>query len=257
MEMIGIDVGGTGIKAAIVETASGELTIPRVRVPTPHPATPKAVVKATAELVAELPRDLHAGIGFPAVVLRGVVKTAANIDASWIDTEADTLFADELGRPLIIGNDADAAGLAEMRFGAGRGQAGTVLMLTLGTGIGSALFRDGVLVPNTEFGHLQVRGKDAERRAAASIRVSKGLSWHAWSKLLAEYLAVIDALLWPDLVIIGGGISKEADKFIHELPSRMKCVPALLQNQAGIVGAATLAAEAAQFTAPQASPGAA
>jgi polyphosphate glucokinase len=257
MEMIGIDVGGTGIKAAIVETTSGELTTQRVRVPTPHPATPKAVVKATAGLVAELPQELHAGIGFPAVILGGVVKTAANIDESWIETPADTLFADALGRSLTIGNDADAAGLAEMRFGAGRGQAGTVLMLTLGTGIGSALFRDGVLVPNTELGHLQVRGKDAERRAAASIKVSKGLSWHAWSKRLAEYVDVIDALLWPDLVIIGGGISKEADKFIHDLPSRVTCVPALLQNQAGIVGAAMLAAEAPGLTPQHASAGAA
>ena len=137
-----------------------------------------------------------------------------------------------------------------MRFGAGRGQAGTVLMLTLGTGIGSALFRDGVLLPNTELGHLQMRGKDAERRAAASIKVSKGLSWHAWSKRVAEYVDIIDALLWPDLVIIGGGISKEADNFIHELPSRVKCVPAALQNQAGIVGAAMLAAEAPRLTAP-------
>ena len=257
MEMIGIDVGGTGIKAAVVETTSGELMTERVRVPTPHPATPKAVIKATAGLVAELPRALHAGVGFPAVIIDGVVRTAANIDPSWIDTPADRLFADALGRSLTIGNDADAAGLAEMRFGAGRGQAGTVLMLTLGTGIGSALFRDGVLLPNTELGHLQVRGKDAERRAAASIRVSKGLSWHAWSKRVAEYVDIIDSLLWPDLVIIGGGISKEADKFIDELPSRVKCVPALLQNQAGIVGAAMLAAEAPRLTAPPASAGAA
>jgi polyphosphate glucokinase len=257
MQMIGIDVGGTGIKAAIVETATGELATARVRVETPHPATPKAVVKATAGLVAELPPALGAGIGFPAVILGGVVKTAANIDASWIDAPAGRLFADALERRLVMGNDADAAGLAEMRFGAGRGQAGTVLMLTLGTGIGSALFRDGVLVPNTEFGHLQLRGKDAERRAAASIKVSKGLSWQAWSKRLAEYVDAIDSLLWPDLVIIGGGISKDADKFIHELPSRVKCVPAALQNQAGIVGAAMLAAEAAQLTAPHASAGAA
>jgi len=257
MEMIGIDVGGTGIKAAVVETTSGELVTERVRVPTPQPATPKSVAKATAGLVAELPRALHAGIGFPAVIIEGVVRTAANIDPSWIDTPAEKLFADALGRSLAMGNDADAAGLAEMRFGAGRGQAGTVLMLTLGTGIGSALFRDGVLVPNTELGHLQVRGKDAERRAAASIRVSKGLSWHAWSKRVAEYVDIIDALLWPDLVIIGGGISKEADKFIDALPSRVKCVPALLQNQAGIVGAAMLAAEAPRLSARPASAGAA
>jgi len=257
MEMIGIDVGGTGIKAAVVETSSGELTTARVRVETPHPSTPKHVVKATAGLVADLPRDLHAGIGFPAVILSGVVKTAANIDASWIDAKADSLFADALGRPLMVGNDADAAGLAEMRFGAGRGHAGTVLMLTLGTGIGSALFRDGMLVPNTELGHLQLRGKDAERRAAASIKVSKNLSWHAWAKRLAEYVDEIDRLLWPDLVIIGGGISKEADKFIHELPLRVTCVPAALQNQAGIVGAAMLAAEAAALTQPGVSAGAA
>ena len=255
--MIGIDVGGTGIKAAIVETTSGELKTARVRVETPHPATPKAVVKATAGLVADLPRDLHAGIGFPAVILGGVVKTAANIDQSWIDTPADTLFADALDRRLVIGNDADAAGLAEMRFGAGRGQGGTVLMLTLGTGIGSAIFLDGALVPNTELGHLQLRGKDAERRAAASVKETKGLSWHAWSKRLAEYVDEIDALFWPDLVIIGGGISKDADKFIHELPSRVKCVPAELRNQAGIVGAAMLAAEAARLTAPKAATGAA
>ena len=257
MEMIGIDVGGTGIKAAVVETTTGELTTARVRVETPHPAVPKHMIKAARGLVADLPPELHAGIGFPAVVLSGVVKTAANIDPSWIDVDADAAFTEALGRQLVVGNDADAAGLAEMRFGAGRGQAGTVLMLTLGTGIGSALFRDGVLLPNTELGHLQLRGKDAERRAAASIKVSKNLSWHAWSKRLAEYVDEIDRLLWPDLVIIGGGISKEADKFIHELPSRVKCVPATLQNQAGIVGAAMLAAEAAQLSAPRASAGAA
>jgi polyphosphate glucokinase len=257
MEIIGIDVGGTGIKAAVVETSTGELTTQRVRVETPHPAVPKAMIKATAGLLSDLPPELHAGIGFPAVILGGVVKTAANIDSDWIGTVADVAFADALKRPLVIGNDADAAGLAEMRFGAGRGQAGTVLMLTLGTGIGSALFRDGVLLPNTELGHLQLRGKDAERRAAASIKVSKNLSWNAWSKRLAEYVDEIDRLLWPDLVIIGGGISKEADKFIHELPSRVKCVPAALQNQAGIVGAAMLAAEAAQLTSPHAKAGAA
>ena len=257
MEMIGIDVGGSGIKAAVVETTTGELTTPRVRVETPHPATPKAVAKATAGLVADLPRELHAGIGFPAVILDGVVKTAANIDASWIDTPADTCLPTRWGARSWSATTPTPPGLAEMRFGAGRGEAGTVLMLTLGTGIGSALFRDGVLVPNTELGHLQMRGKDAERRAAASIKERKGLSWHAWSKRLAEYVDAIDALLWPDLVIIGGGISKDADKFIHELPSRVKCVPAALQNQAGIVGAAMLAAEAAQLTAPHVSAGAA
>jgi polyphosphate glucokinase len=252
MQMIGIDVGGSGIKAAIVETTTGELVTPRVRVETPHPATPKAVVKTTAGVVGDLPRELAAGVGFPAVVIEGEVHTAANVDPAWIGTHADTLFADAIGRPLIVGNDADAAGLAEMRFGAGRGELGTVLMLTLGTGIGSALFRDGVLLPNTELGHLQIRGKDAERRAAASIKERKGLTWRAWSKLLSEYLDAIDALLWPDLVIIGGGISKEADHFIKDLPSRVRCVPATLENRAGIVGAAMLAAEAARLTTPHA-----
>jgi polyphosphate glucokinase len=250
VKMIGIDVGGSGIKAAIVETATGELITPRVRVETPHPATPKAVAKATAKLIADLPPELPAGIGFPAVILGGVAKSAANIDAAWIGTAADTLFADTLGRPLIVGNDADAAGLAEMRFGAGRGELGTVLLLTLGTGIGSALFRDGVLVPNTELGHLQVRGKDAEHRAAASVKERKDLSWHAWAKLLAEYIEAIDGLLWPDLLILGGGISKDADHFIHWLPERVRCVPAALLNRAGIVGAAMLAAEAVHLTEP-------
>jgi polyphosphate glucokinase len=252
MQMIGIDVGGSGIKAAIVETTTGEFISPRVRVETPQPATPKAVAKATAGVVADLPRELAAGVGFPAVVIEGTVHTAANVDPGWIGTHADTLFADAIGRSLIVGNDADAAGLAEMRFGAGRGEMGTVLMLTLGTGIGSALFRDGVLLPNTELGHLQIRGKDAERRAAASIKERKGLSWNAWSKLLSEYLDAIDALLWPDLVIIGGGISKDADHFIKDLPRRVRCVPATLENRAGIVGAAMLAAEAATLTAPHA-----
>jgi polyphosphate glucokinase len=266
---VGCDVGGSGIKVAAVDVATGQLAGPRLRVATPQPSSPDVVVPTIIRTVRRALRDgglisgrspaipFSIGVGMPSVVIDGVTKTAANIDPSWVEYDLQSHLRAALKAPVYVLNDADAAGLAEMRFGAGRGQAGTVLMLTLGTGIGSALFRDGVLVPNTEFGHLQVRGKDAERRAAASIRVSKGLSWHAWSKLLAEYLAVIDALLWPDLVIIGGGISKEADKFIHELPSRMKCVPALLQNQAGIVGAATLAAEAAQFTAPQASPGAA
>jgi polyphosphate glucokinase len=256
MQMIGIDVGGSGIKAAVVETTTGELTTPRVRVETPRPSTPKAVAKATAELISALPPGLAAGIGFPAVILGGVAKTAANIDFRWIGTAADRLFADALGRPLTVGNDADAAGLAEMRFGAGRDEPGTVLMLTLGTGIGSALFRDGVLVPNTELGHLQLRGKDAEHRAAASIKERKGLSWQEWGKILSEYIDAIDALLWPDLIIIGGGISKDADHFIPELTARVRCVPAAMQNRAGIVRAAMLAAEAPALTAPSSIAGA-
>ena len=244
MKMVGIDVGGSGIKAAIVETDTGELATERRRVVTPQPATPKAVAAATALLVEELPAG-PVGIGFPAVVLHGQTMTAANIDPRWIGTQADLLFAAALDREVTIGNDADVAGLAEMRFGAGRGQGGTVLMLTIGTGIGSALFIDGQLVPNTELGHLEVRGKEAEKRAASSVKERKDLSWDDWSKRLAEVIEHLDALIWPDLVIIGGGVSKESAKFIPQLNARARCVPAALHNEAGIVGAALLAAEAA------------
>ena len=238
MELIGIDVGGTGIKAAVVETTTGELVTARVRVETPHPARPKAVVKATAGLVAELPAALHAGIGFPAVILDGVVKTAANIDRSWIDTQADSLFADALDRRLADrerrrcrgpGRDALRRG---PRAGGHRAHADA----RNGHRVGALPRRR----PAPEHRARAPAGAGQGRRAARRRvqGVSKGLSWHAWSKLLAEYVDALDALLWPDLVIIGGGISKEADKFIHDLPSRVKCVPAALQNQAGIVGAA-------------------
>ena len=244
MKMVGIDVGGTGIKAAVVETETGQLATERRRVLTPQPATPAAVAEATALLVEELPAGT-VGIGFPAVVLHGRTMTAANIDSAWIGTQADMLFAVALGREVVVGNDADVAGLAEMRFGAGRGQDGTELMLTIGTGIGSALFIDGQLVPNTELGHLEVRGKEAEKRAASSVKDRKDLSWDDWSKRLAEVIDHIDALIWPDLVIIGGGVSKESAKFIPQLNARARCVPAALHNEAGIIGAALLAAESA------------
>lgn len=244
MKMVGIDVGGTGIKAAVVETETGQLATERRRVLTPQPATPAAVAEATALLVEELPAGT-VGIGFPAVVLHGRTMTAANIDSAWIGTQADMLFAVALGREVVVANDADVAGLAEMRFGAGRGQGGTVLMLTIGTGIGSALFIDGQLVPNTELGHLEVRGKEAEKRASSSVKDRKDLSWSDWSKLLAEVIEHIDALIWPDLVIIGGGVSKESAKFIPQLNARARCVPAALHNEAGIIGAALLAAESA------------
>ena len=244
MKMVGIDVGGSGIKAAVVDTETGVLATERRRVVTPQPATPDAVAEATALLVEELPAG-PVGIGFPAVVLHGRTMTAANIDSAWIGTQADKLFAVALGRAVVIANDADVAGLAEMRFGAGRGQDGTVLMLTIGTGIGSALFIDGQLVPNTELGHLEVRGKEAEKRAASSVKDRKDLSWDDWSKRLAEVIEHIDALIWPDLVIIGGGVSKESAKFIPQLNARARCVPAALHNEAGIIGAALLAAESA------------
>lgn len=244
MEILGIDIGGSGTKAAVVDGDSGRLVTPRVRVPTPDPSTPKAVAKAAADLVRELSPGSPVGIGFPAVIVNGVAKTAANIDEGWIGTDAGSLFGEALGRPVVMGNDADAAGLAEMRFGAGRGEHGTVLLLTLGTGIGSALFRDGVLVPNTELGHLELRGKAAERRAAVSVKERKDLSWDEWSKVLSEYLELVERLLWPDLIILGGGVSKESEKFIGDLPDHLRIVAAELRNEAGIVGAALLAAEA-------------
>ena len=198
---------------------------------------------ATAALVDGLGEGGQAGIGLPAAVLDGVTKTAANVDKSWIDAPAEEIFATALGRPVMLMNDADAAGLAEMRFGAGAGVNGVVLMLTLGTGIGSALFLDGRLVPNTELGHLEIRGKDAETRASAAVRERRGLSWRRWAGRLDEYLDRVEALFWPDLVIFGGGVSKHADRFVPHLTSKVKVVPAALRNEAGIVGAATRAAE--------------
>ena len=237
--LIGVDIGGTGIKVGVVDARRGALIGERVRVETPQPAVPAAVVEATARLVAGLPRDAGpVGIGVPGAIVGGRVMTAANIDASWIGAEAARLFSEAVGRPCVILNDADAAGLAETRFGAGRGVKGVVLVLTLGTGIGSALFVDGVLVPNTELGHIEIRGKDAERRASAGARERRGLSYPTWAPLLEEYLRRVDALIWPDLVILGGGVSKKAEKFLPLLDVRPPIVAAALQNEAGIVGAA-------------------
>jgi polyphosphate glucokinase len=237
-EVLGIDVGGTGIKAAMVDVERGALVTERVRVETPHPARPDALAAATAALVDGLGGREAAGIGFPSAILNGVTMTAANVDKSWIGTQAEEIFRAALGRPVVLLNDADAAGLAEMRFGAGAGERGVVLMLTLGTGIGSALFLDGRLVPNLELGHLEIRGKDAESRASAVARERKGLSWERWARRLDEFLHRVDALLWPDLIIIGGGVSKRADRFLPFLNTRPRLVPATLHNDAGIVGAA-------------------
>ncbi len=242
--LIGVDIGGTGIKAGIVDSRRGVLVGDRVRVRTPQPADRAAVVAATAELVAGLGPDAGpVGIGLPAVIKSGHVEMAANLDASWIGAEAAELFGEAIGRPCVILNDADAAGLAEMRYGAGKGVKGTVLVLTLGTGIGSALFVDGVLVPNLEFGHIEIRGKDAESRASAGARERRGLSWKKWAPLLEEYLDTIERLVWPDLIILGGGISKKPDKFVPYLTTRAPIVTATLRNEAGIVGAGVRARE--------------
>lgn len=235
---IGVDIGGTGIKAALVDVERGELIGDRIRVETPQPATPESVVTATAGLIAALESPNPVGIGFPAPFAGGKVMMASNIDKAWVGLDATKRFAKEFDRPCAMLNDADSAGLAEMRFGAGRGQRGVTLLLTLGTGIGSALFVDGTLVPNTELGHIEVRGKIGEHRAAASVRETKGLSWSRWVERLNEYLDCVDRLIWPDLIILGGGVSKHAPKWLPKVEARPPVVAAQKQNTAGIVGAA-------------------
>lgn len=247
---IGVDVGGSGIKAAAVDVREGRLVSTRLRVATPVPATPDAVIASIARLVKRIQRsigrkDLPIGVDFPAVIREGRTKSAANVDAGWLDFPAEAALEKALGRPVALINDADAAGLAEMRFGAGVGHEGVVLVLTLGTGVGSALFFRGVLVPNLELGHMEIRGRDAERRSAAVARVRRGLSWKAWAADLEEHLQAIDTLFSPDLMIVGGGVSKNADRFLPRISIRPPIVPAKLRNEAGIVGAAMFAAERA------------
>jgi polyphosphate glucokinase len=246
---IGVDVGGSGIKAALVDLDTGELVSPRHRVPTPQPSAPAAVIASIARMVKKLEHEVvfgpevPVGVGFPAVVIDGVTKSAANVDPGWVDFDADRAMERVLGRPVHMVNDADAAGVAEMRFGAGVGRRGTVFLITLGTGTGSALFYNGMLVPNLELGHMEIRGRDAERRSAAAARVRRGLSWKAWAADLDEHLLAIEKLFSPQLFIIGGGVSKRADQFIPRLTVRAEVIPATLRNDAGIVGAAMAAAE--------------
>ncbi|HUZ38770.1 MAG TPA: ROK family protein [Streptosporangiaceae bacterium] len=242
MDVLGIDIGGSGIKAAPVDVSTGALTMPRVKVPTPQPAVPEAVADAVKGLVAGLGWSGPAGITFPGVVIGGVTCTAVNLDPAWVGRDARTLFGTATGLDVTVLNDADAAGVAEMRFGAGVDHRGTVLMLTFGTGIGSALFTGGLLVPNTELGHIEVRGRDAEKRASERARELHDLSWGRWAGRVDEYLDHLEALISPDLFIIGGGISRKADKFIPLLTSlRAQIVPAAMLNDAGIVGAALTA----------------
>jgi polyphosphate glucokinase len=245
---IGVDVGGSGIKVAAVDTATGQLVTDRLRVATPEPSTPEAIVASIGRLVKRVSATTKnttapVGVGMPCVVIGGVTLTAANIDQGWVGYEADNELTKVLKRDVTVLNDADAAGLAEIRFGAGKGVPGVVLLLTLGTGVGSGLFVDGRLVPNTELGHMEIRGRDAERRSAAAARVRRGLSWKAWANDLDEHLHAIDRILWPGLVILGGGVSKRSERFIPRLTMRPPVVPAQLQNDAGIVGAAIAAAE--------------
>jgi polyphosphate glucokinase len=239
--VVGIDIGGTGIKGAPVDLAAGDLTADRVRLLTPSPATPDAVAGVVAEVLLQL--DVHGPVGLtlPAVVRNGVVETAANIDDQWIGVDAADLFGSALGRNVGVVNDADAAGIAEMRFGAGKDRSGVVILVTLGTGIGSAVFVDGKLLPNTELGHLPLHDGDAEEWAAASVREDEDLSWKHWSQRLETYLELVERLLWPDLIIVGGGVSKKSDRFLPRLDLRTEVVPAQLLNNAGIVGAALFA----------------
>ena len=240
MTTFGIDVGGSGIKGAPVDVTTGELVRERERLPTPQPSTPDAVVAVVAELLREAEPG-RVGLTLPSVVVDGTALTAANIDPSWVGTDVRALVQEATGREAVVVNDADAAGLAEVRFGAARGVDGTVLVVTLGTGIGSALFRDGALVPNTELGHLELHGHEAEHRASDAARKRDDLSWEQWAQRLDAYLTHLDLLLRPDLVVLGGGVSKKAEHWLHLLDVRPPLVPAGLKNDAGIVGAALLA----------------
>ncbi len=241
MELMGIDIGGSGIKGAIVNTRTGELVAERYRLATPQPATPDAVGGVVMQLAQHFDWRGPLGCTFPAVVQQGIVRSAANVDKSWIDTPGETLLQQKTGHPVLLLNDADAAGIAEMAFGAGKGQPGVVMILTFGTGIGSAIFSGGQLVPNTELGHLEVRGKDAELRASAKVRKKKKLSWAEWAARVDEYLMRLEILFSPDLFIIGGGVSKRHEKFLPLLTRKTPVVPAQLRNEAGIVGAALAA----------------
>ena len=242
----GIDIGGSGIKGAPVDLEAGRLIGERHRIDTPQPATPEAVADAVADVVAHFSWEGPVGVTLPAVVKKGVAHTAANIDPSWIGTDADALFAKRLGRSvddIAMLNDADAAGMAEIRFGDPAARKGVVALLTFGTGIGSALFQDGKLVPNTEFGHIEVDGHDAEKKAAASVKDNHGLSYPEWATRVNRYLTVLENLIWPDLFIVGGGVSRKSEKWVPLLQIRTPILVASLQNNAGIVGAAAAAAE--------------
>ena len=238
MDAYGLDIGGSGIKGAPVDLDTGELTDERIKLDTPRPATPEAIVETAKKVVSQSGWDGPIGCGFPAVIKDGVAQTAANIEKAAIGFDFRQSLQKELDCPVSLVNDADAAGLAEMRWGAGREFEGVVLMLTLGTGIGTALFVGGQLVPNTELGHIELHGGDAEHYAAESARKRDDLKWKEYAGRLDEYVHAIENLLWPDLIIIGGGISKKSEKFIPRLTARTEIVPAQMFNQAGIAGAA-------------------
>jgi polyphosphate glucokinase len=241
MQVLGIDVGGSGIKGAPVDTDTGQLLADRFRIKTPRNAEPQPVGEVVAEIARYFKWNGPIGIGFPAPIKSGVAMMAANISEKWVGVNADDLFTKITGCECTMINDADAAGLAEMRFGAGAGQPGTVIMITLGTGIGTAIFYQGRLLPNTEFGHMEVKGMDAEFRASDAARQREGLTWRKYAKRLNRYLLQMEKLFWPDLFIIGGGISKDSNKYVPFLTIQTPVVTAQLLNEAGIVGAALAA----------------
>ncbi len=238
MNILGIDVGGSGIKGAPVDTIKGELLAPRYRIPTPEGAKPADMAAVVGEIANHFEWTGPIGCGFPAPVQQGVARTAANIDDSWIGTNAAKLFGKATGCPVTMINDADAAGLAEMGFGAGKGRMGVVMIVTIGTGLGTCIFSDGVLVPNTELGHIEIDGEDAEWNASDAARKRLDLSWKKWSRRFDRYLNTLEALFWPDLFILGGGASKKHRKFFHYLTVEAEVVPAETLNEAGIIGAA-------------------
>jgi len=244
----GIDIGGSGMKAAPVDLAVGELVAPRYRIDTPQPAAPEPMADVVKQLVEHFEWSGPVGVTFPGVVRHGVTHSAANVDRSWIGTDADALFTAAAGCEVHVVNDADAAGLAEVRYGAGKDRRGVVLLLTFGTGIGSGLFVDGVLVPNTELGHLEIDGHNAEQRAAASAREREGLSWKAWAGRVQRYLETVVMLFSPELVIVGGGVSRRTEKWLHHVDVAVELVPAAMENEAGIVGAALVGAMPAPVT---------
>ncbi|XVX21734.1 polyphosphate--glucose phosphotransferase [Actinomycetota bacterium] len=243
---LGIDVGGSGIKGAPVDLDKGEFAAERLRIETPEKATPEAVAEVIAQIVDnfdDVRGDSPIGITIPGVVTHGTVRTAANIDKSWIDFPIESFLEERLGHDVVVVNDADAAGVGELAFGAAKGQEGLVVMTTLGTGIGTALINEGMLVPNSELGHLEMNGSDAEPQAANSVRENEELSWEDWAARLQQYYTALENLIWPDLIVVGGGVSKKAKKFLPLLDIRTPIVPAELENAAGIIGAGVLAAQ--------------
>lgn len=240
---LGIDIGGTGIKGAVVDTTTGELTTERLKLATPPGGEPEAIVQTVVALIDQLggvEAGVPVGVTFPAIVKHGRTLSAANVSKKWIGLQAEAMFEKALGRDITFVNDADAAGIAEVEFGAARGVPGVILLTTLGTGIGSALLNDGVLVPNTELGHLQIDGRDAERRASYAAKERGRMTWHRWAKHLQRYYTYLEALFSPDLFIVGGGVSKSADAFLPLLKLQTPIVPAVQRNNAGIIGAAAL-----------------